>query len=1270
MSTDDLRLFLEERLRAMDPNIRIDQGSPAASQVIEPTIRRFSPDPFEVDLERLIKTRLSQEYPQLATDEGSAIVDLLIKPALVLLEPFRREIKAIARNQSLADPDVLNADEADAILANTWVRRNAGDFSRVKVRIYFQNPLTVNIGSSNVVYTASGLRFLPVAPQSITSEAMLFNQDGDLFYFDVDYVAEAPGDKYNIDASMVIGVTGLASASRVRNLSKAEGGINEETTVEVISRGETSTGERSLTTLPGIISRLFEQFPSLNLLNVIGFNDAEMERDVIVGGSIGDSVMYGVGSTADDGDVDGYTPYLDAVGSDFTAQFGPVGTDLSSYTVVLWWDPGAGYEPHDFQLGQVEGATRVSINSKYTYNDRLPDSLVSCIWQIRTSGTITLSDIPGGILFPDTNGVTLDVPNNTIHIGGCTDFYVQGGTNAEKSVAMRIIADRDVIARGLIAQTYGSTFSRRVDLSITQVQYDRIIAGETYIRIIGAGTPITPDIGSYRVVEKVGYTTVGRVYIESSLTGDCTGVNVEIVDDIDIELLNPKEVRVEAADLRAYAGLDQVDNAGTTDYNSYDVAIDDYLTILDGDNAGTYKITAVAANQLTLDVALSYTESPLSYRVTRSLGSALELPLLRIRSVELLDSNLKPRGEFVPYRRPVDIRSKQFSNIGREPKAGTSVVITSDTMSSTTGSPILTSSKTSLDFYRLGLRSGDIVNILTSDNQGFYTVEWVGGDPDPGNPLTDSWKIQVSENLKWTASGMRYVVGEPSIGSFRLYFLEPCTFQADSENTLLSVVLEDGTVKRFRPDPAIWSQYLPTEDTIPTARMNGAPGTDYIYLYAVGGTPIVETWDYGAKIGDRVEITYCPLVGDFDIKGAGGVLGLNGKSIKINLGLGAETVTFTSTGAASIDDIISQINTQLSKAVATKYEPTPAEAYLVLRSDSTITLMDNSALGANDATNDIFGVDRTVFQPWLTTAAWQGVAGEGTNNESHMKGYWYVTGINPWGTYTLNLEDIDGNPFQSAYTVVQAIGHYVKISHSGVQRLSSTAMNENRDDLGMYYFDVECVSEGYGNEWNIEPDLVGTMSGYYSEGWDVTVEDSRMSFSMSEKPWLNISPRFLLVGNTDDIINYTDLIEDNIQVNYEQPTIVSAIHSFVRDQQERVVCESPLVRSLFPIFVRTSIEYIDGASETEIRKDISELIASILPEKQLESSDVLTTITSTGATKVVMPVTLVGVKHNKDRTIVVERSEDSISSERLHALQADDDGTTVEGSSYIILSRT
>ena len=93
-----------------------------------------------------------------------------------------------------------------------------------------------------------------------------------------------------------------------------------------------------------------------------------------------------------------------------------------------------------------------------------------------------------------------------------------------------------------------------------------------------------------------------------------------------------------------------------------------------------------------------------------------------------------------------------------------------------------------------------------------------------------------------------------------------------------------------------------------------------------------------------------------------------------------------------------------------------------------------------------------------------------------------------------------------------------------------------------------------------------------------------------------------------------------------------------------------------------------GAAFDDRGERMDEYIEAILPDDQLEVSDMTQLVGNTGATKISMPVTVVGIAHGADRSVTVERSRDAISLGRLSALIPDDAGT-IEGASYIILTR-
>ena len=302
MSTDTLQDFVQARLLAFDPTIDLSDGSPAQDQVVDPVVRRFQPDPFEMSIEDFIDARLKQEIPTMSIQEGTGVRDLLVKPAQVLMDPISREVQLIKQGQSLANPDLLADTEADALVANFFVARNLGSLSTGRVRLFFNAPIAINVSVGNVCYTAAGLRFLPTTIQSISAEAMVFNQTGSLFYFDISVTAESPGSQYNIDAQVITGITNLNVAVRATNLSAFTSGLDQETTTDLIQRASDSITERSLVVPRGVTARLFDQFNSLEQLQIIGMFDPEMHRDVLIGGDLGAPIVTGNdGYVEDDG---------------------------------------------------------------------------------------------------------------------------------------------------------------------------------------------------------------------------------------------------------------------------------------------------------------------------------------------------------------------------------------------------------------------------------------------------------------------------------------------------------------------------------------------------------------------------------------------------------------------------------------------------------------------------------------------------------------------------------------------------------------------------------------------------------------------------------------------------------------------------------------------------------------------------------------------------------------------------------------------------------
>ena len=230
MSTVDLQEFIQEVLTRYDPTINTSSGSLADTKIIQPILRRIGPDPFTSDLRTFITTRLSQELPELSINEGDAAMDLVVKACQILLEPLQQEIQRIS-NISFKDPSTLTYSEAESLGANFFTTRKTGEVATLVVRLYFRIAQTVVITPENYCYTASGLKFVPTAIQSIPVNTMLFNLEGSLYYFDVSTTAEDAGAMYNIEPYTIIGIYGVPSAVNVANKVRAVNGADAQTKI-------------------------------------------------------------------------------------------------------------------------------------------------------------------------------------------------------------------------------------------------------------------------------------------------------------------------------------------------------------------------------------------------------------------------------------------------------------------------------------------------------------------------------------------------------------------------------------------------------------------------------------------------------------------------------------------------------------------------------------------------------------------------------------------------------------------------------------------------------------------------------------------------------------------------------------------------------------------------------------------------------------------------------------------------------------------------------
>lgn len=1411
MPSDDTKEFVEERLLAFDPDIDLTEGSPAQDQVVDPIVRRYQPDPLEMDIELFIATQLQQEYPDLNVREGSGLRDGLVKPATVLLDPLTREVKILKQNQSLAAPELLAPSDADALVANMFVSRSVGGLATGTVRLYFNAPQAVSITTGNVCYTATGLRFIPTSLQNISAEAMIFNQSGNLYYFDVQVTAEESGDSYNVDKEDIIGITNLNNAVRVTNLFSFEDGIDEETTSALVTKAEESITERSLVTSRGATALLLAEFSNLRHLQVVGFTDEEMERDLVSGGDLGPVVAYGNdGYTEDDGDGDDVTTEFTSRQADFVSVFGALGSISDAAYYLIYSEVNYGQDgecpggnlnhflfPFDFTSADEENSILITfdaanpanngvakilevINSNEVLLDRagvaevgiswifvrrsaelaitevvasdtiklgsdIPIDKSAIAWEIRQK-IITVSDIPGGIV-SGTDRSALEILPDEVHIGGATDFYVRSTTPESKTLVLESITDETPAVGPLFSlNTDASTPTKSEFVWDSSKDFVDLDIQQGWSVIIETG----PDAGTHTIIgvgrDSTGAVDTSYLQLDTLMTSTGADLRYRIIDDIDIDLKDPKTPRGEGTDLRTIQLSDIVSTASALDFDSIGTEVGDTLRINGGPDGGDHSIEAIQGTgnrELDIGDTMTSTQDNLSWEVFKS-QEGIDFPLIRITGVDLLDSSNQPTGDEIPYAVPVDIRGTQFSNAGRGTKVSTTDAIFGivgtldlDTATYPLAATVLSVSVNNAALIPITLTGAtsksnllDLINASISNIAGTIDVDGesmltlrsrnrllqvIANSQNANIGLDvageDNRQIKSAGNVTdWSSSAYGLVIerdalsittgnnigfyylrqitstrlmvvgfdedekearfldpevrghmsaGSRSYGVVRVYFLNPTSFEVrgnwwpglkseaqypanvamekglsveEKERTVFTAEVNGATL-RFFPDPDLDHEVMPISGADQPNNMTVTSGSS---IFVSDASPALDDLGKNSRdsevdflaqeirAGDLVDITWQPIQADEDM----GLLTLPGdlqnQTLIISMdGAPAKTMVF-SDQLSTVDDIIDEVNEAFGETIAYK-ETIGAAEYFRLEADFELILHKNST-----AIHDGSPLLWSVSQPNNLS----------NKSLSNLDGYYSIITVAPADPTQHNRLEVTPQP---AWT---RQAQQFRILRPGTQRIISTDMNDNLE-LGLYYADIELVSEGPGDDWNLSADQLFEVADYQADGYSLVVADKNLSFSEEEELMMVLSRRIVQVGQTDDPASMQNLYSQNVQVSYERSPLTESVQSFASSEIERVLNASILVRHLQPHFINFEMNYRGGSSDNIVGDDVDDHIDNLAPDDRLEVSDLQDLPLRRGASYVENPMTLVAVVHNEERKITVERSQDFVTHGRL-----------------------
>jgi len=1324
MAQTDLTTYLRERMAAWDSTVDTSDGSPFDTQVLRPLLRRLGTDPYTTDLTTFVRTRMAQEFPDAYIEEGGGLADLLVTPVQLMLDPVVRETSLVKTQQSMIDPAVLTTDEAKALGANVFSEIATGAYARTTVRLYFANPRSTSVSPAN--YCSAGeLRFLPIAIQSIRTEEMVFNKEGSLYYFDISVIAEKPGDQYNVAAGAINAIANLATAVRVTNKFRARDGLPAETSEQFIDRARQEVTERSLVGLRGIMARLPAVVSSVRSIAVVGMGDPEMQRDVLKGGGLGPVLAAGVvGQAVPDGSLTTTTrrfrlgeDALTGESPNLHSLIGPPGPVRGRFILTVFGGFATSPQVRDLSIVSVVpngGAPSVEVDVVDSVLLDTSPVVVPLYWMLRRS-ELTLSDIPGGILFPEGEFGLTHVDDDVVHIGGAYDVYCQGAEPDEASLTISTLSDETPLLSGARATTWESPARIYLNDYTLGTNYEEDDAHYLELeRSVGRSITIPSGVaaGVFRILRVVQPSVPDdHPYVEVDPAPFVleTGLMWSISDEVDVDLVEPKFIRLRGSDLSTVQGSATVTTLSGTDMSEFGVAAKDILRVHRGPDAGDYTVRSLGGGafftEVVVDRPFKSTTSHVDFTIFKlNPSGGVVRPLLRVKSVELLDATGQPVGSTVPYACPVDGRSTAFSNIARGVKAevtdallgivgrqagsgynaaGLTLDILVDgltTMHITLvgGEPISLSSivsqinaVSSADILqniavivpdgaeeRLGLRAmgrnlrvtgGTAVTELFGAAAAFDSrhvrslsiTNWSNGLTIPledmdvvavmdGGQVGFCRAVSVYSGVSQAVMTDRDFVpelrrkvriGAPSLGSCRLFFLEPTTFEVDASATFTYVDENLGDL-HYRPDPTLEYTRIPGPPSVTSPSDGVTTGVDTLSSSSI---------DFISKlvaVGDILSIDSGPIVGSVGL--ADPVPSLALKTLVLSIaGSSDKTITFMRddpsipVGAVTRAAVAKQINQAIGKTLATL----GVGNHLELEGDVSIVVR------ASGSANALLGF--SAVADTLNTAG----------TPCPNVGRYAITAVAP-GALTCGGE-----------TFTAATRQHFRVIRPGVQRIVATDMAKNLLPNGLYWFDVELLSEGPGDTWNISAGNLMTATGYRSDGYRLSTRSQNLTFSTTEDVTMTLSPTILEVGTSDDPENATHLLGQGLQVIYWRSQTVADAQNFLSASLERVVDASPLARHLIVHMVRCALTYMGGSAESVVRPDILDYINGLLPDDYIEVSELIRLMQRRGAVSIENPIEIIAVVFGVDRSVVLERSQNKLSTGRLATFIPD--GVTV-----------
>jgi hypothetical protein len=414
-------------------------------------------DRFNIPILEFLGRRVFEEFPDLDYSNGSALHDMILRPAAVMLQPNRDYLRVIARNINLRNFQVMTEEELDGLASNYLIARRSGQRARGIQRVFFREARPVQVGPAASFFDTLGNQFVPTSTVSLTQSQLASQTVASTgeYYLDVPVVAVVEGSESSAAAGTVTRVQGIAGAVRTVNEKSFSTGKNSDSNTELYARILEGVTNRDLVKAPAIVTAVKNEFTSVRAVEVIGFGDEAMQRDTVgvvmaieqlfprsfcrkVNLPLG--VDGEVKFTEDDG-----TLVVTPVGGFAGAIVDNLDADFAGLTVTL--------DGRTTTTVAVQPGFRVRLFDTGTNIDDVGDFVVGRVAEVPVESGgdpvraiivnrpfATVSDeLDATDRFPYT--IVGSVHVDRFHVGGKVDLYIDSTADVEKTVTTTITTD-------------------------------------------------------------------------------------------------------------------------------------------------------------------------------------------------------------------------------------------------------------------------------------------------------------------------------------------------------------------------------------------------------------------------------------------------------------------------------------------------------------------------------------------------------------------------------------------------------------------------------------------------------------------------------------------------------------------------------------------------------------------------------------------------------------------------------------------------------------